>query len=64
MTLPRVDDNHSRQEVSMSEDPNDENVYESPEILELGDVEDLTFGPNGELADGQTLSHDPQPIPC
>jgi hypothetical protein len=48
----------------MSEDPNDENVYESPEILELGDVEDLTFGPNGELADGQTLSHDPQPIPC
>lgn len=38
--------------------------YERPEIFELGNVEDLTFGPGGDLKDGKTLAHNPEPTPA
>lgn len=40
--------------------------YVPPEIFELGDVEDLTFGPLplAPLMDFHTAYHNPTPIPC
>jgi hypothetical protein len=38
--------------------------YERPEVFELGNVEELTFGHGGTLADGKTIAHNPQPTPA
>lgn len=39
-------------------------VYEPPTIIELGDVDQLTFGPGGTDKDSATISHDPGPVPA
>jgi hypothetical protein len=55
----------------MAEDPKadpksaPELQYEGPEIFELGDVEDLTFGPSSnKTPDSHDIQYDPGPTPC
>lgn len=52
---PKKQDQTTRTEVD----------YEGPEIFELGDVEDLTFGPSPNTTpDAHNIQYDPGPSPC
>lgn len=54
----------------MAEDPKPKDQrteleYEGPEIFELGDVEELTFGPSAnKIADAHDIQHPSTPSPC
>ena len=42
-----------------------EEQYESPEVFELGRIEDLTFGPSpNKTADAHGIQYDPGPVPA
>lgn len=50
----------------MAQDPKEAVTgYESPEIFELGNVEELTFGPSpNSQPDAHDMADYPDPTPC
>jgi hypothetical protein len=55
--MPEVNPEHEPKEKPQA-------AYESPRVFELGDVEELTFGPGGDVADSKTIAHPQSPVPA
>lgn len=51
--------------MAVEPQPDQELEYESPEVFELGNVEELTFGPSpNNTADAHTIQYDGGPYPA